>query len=303
MLTICPYTKLPLELLERSSREHIIPDALGCPDAFSVTADAQLNSEFGDGIDGYLANSFMARSIASRLGIKTRTGPAKLTLKGHHKETGVQVQLNISKDGFDANIPGGVVKDPDTGEIAGLVGFNDAAARSLEQINATRQKRGKPLLIPAETRRVDSTVRGRIELDLSMLSRALLKVAYLTAAYSIGDSFLTSPSGTEMLVRISSPDNADLESFSYLDLSGEQLRELHLLPGSLEERHHYVGWIRSDKGLLLVVRLFDCDLLSACYFVKDFPPHQLPSSGAFYLIDTLGSGVTRLDLRDLFQLL
>lgn len=70
-----PYD-LPVHLvsvadLSAPSLEHIIPDALGGPNGFSVTADREMNSQLGT---SDLINDHALKFLAMSYGVKNRTG-------------------------------------------------------------------------------------------------------------------------------------------------------------------------------------------------------------------------------------
>ena len=65
-LTRCPYTLRPIGEID-TSREHVILDALGGPDGYSVTADRMANNRLGETVDA----AFLADSIVEMMSSTT----------------------------------------------------------------------------------------------------------------------------------------------------------------------------------------------------------------------------------------
>jgi hypothetical protein len=278
--------------LDSTNREHVIPDALGGPNAFTVLADSKMNSSFGSGIDAYLINNFMSRSIASRLGVQTRSGPATFTLSGVNNVTGTPVHARIRKGEFDFKFTNNSVTDPETGELIGFVGMDADAEKALERANIAKEKRGTGAFIAGEAEQIDSTFSGVLKLDLGLLAKGLLKTGYLTAVFTLGDKFILSEGGREMLDQFSR-DSHEKTSFFRIsnDLVDELLIDLGLLDG-LEEKHHLVGCLQLSNKFIIIVRLFSCPLLTAIYEIEG-PPMISLGVGMFYAIDSLDASIRR----------
>lgn len=293
-LTLCPYKRVPISELDSSNREHVIPDALGGPNAFTILADSQMNSTFGSGIDAYLINNFVSRSIASRLGIQTRSGPATLILSGVNNATGTPVHAKIREGAFDFRFTNNSVTNPETGELIGFVGMDSDAEIALERANKAREKRGKGTFIASEPERIDSTFTGRVDVDIKMIAKGLLKIGYLTTVFTLGDKFILSESGRKMLDQLS-PDAPEDTSVFRVAREGvdDFLGDLGLLDG-VEEKHHLVGCLQLANKLVIVVRLFSCPLLTVIYEIEG-PPMISLGTGMFYLIDSLDASIQRTE--------
>lgn len=293
-LTLCPYKRVAISEVVSSNREHVIPDGLGGPNAFTILADSQMNSMFGSSIDAYLINNFVSRSIASRLGVQTRSGPATLILSGVNNATGTPVHAKIRKGLFDFRFTNNSVTHPETGELIGFVGMDSDAENALERANTARAKRGTGTFIAGEVEQIDSTFTGGFNLDLKMLARGLLKIGYLTAVFTLGDKFILSECGREMLAHFSQDTDEDTTLFKVAyGASDDFLGDLGLLEG-VEEKHHLVGCLQLANKLIIVVRLFSCPLLTAIYEVESAPMISL-GTGMFYLIDTLDASIKRTE--------
>lgn len=293
-LTLCPYKGIPISELDSTNREHVIPDALGGPNAFTVLADSQMNSMFGSGIDAYLINNIVSRGIASRLGVQTRSGPATLTLSGTNNVTGTPVHATIRKGSFDVKFTNNSVTNPATGELMGFVGMDSDAENALERANKARAKRGKGTFIAGEAEQIDATFTGSVGLNLDLLARGLLKIGYLTAVFTLGDKFILSESGREMLDQFSQDTDKNTTFFNVAyEGVDDFLCDLGLLDG-VEEKHHLVGCLQLANKFIIVVRLFSCPLLTVIYEVQSAPMISL-GTGMFYLVDSLDASIKRTE--------
>ncbi len=142
--TICPYTLVSVADLSAPSLEHIIPDALGGPNGFSVTADQKMNSQLGTSVDADLINDHVLKFLAMSYGVKTRTGDVSLSLEGTLNLDGeiIPQALKLSKGQLGLRMAKPVRTDPITGHVTGVIGWGDEADQNLAAVTKRLQRKG-----------------------------------------------------------------------------------------------------------------------------------------------------------------
>lgn len=127
--TICPYTTNQLSA-DKFSREHIIPDALGGPNAFALRADALANSQHGAKVDSHLIHADFVAMLASKVGVKTRSGTSAWQLPGQLRADRSRVVAEFSGNSVRPRFTRPVETDPTTGRVIAVKGFGADARTS-----------------------------------------------------------------------------------------------------------------------------------------------------------------------------
>lgn len=157
---ICPYTGLQISDIE-SSREHIVPDALGGPNGFSLRADSKMNSYYGGTIDSRLVHDALLKFKAVEHGVSTRNGAATFRVRGQAVVDGSPVDAEMTHAGIrlKSRIP--VVKDQSDPRKLVIRGFAGDAERQLKRVVADAKRKGLKLVTEGPFAQ-DSTFRARV---------------------------------------------------------------------------------------------------------------------------------------------
>jgi hypothetical protein len=262
--TICPYTLQPITEID-ASREHVIPDALGGPNGFAVRASAAANSDWGHTIDAAFINSHVAGICASRLGLKTRSGPADLKLRGELASDGSPAEVSLSLAETEFRLRSPIVKD-DKGELVAVRGYGDQAQKELDRVVADLKRKGKTVEVGVATP-MDGEVHARIKVNAKDLGLGLIKIAYLANVWFLGDDFTRSEVAAIFRERLKDgPRAPDARDLRIAEIPYSQVVAT-LAPG-VTEAHHFICSIRGAGTLTTIVRLFDEELLSGNFVVE-----------------------------------
>lgn len=189
----CPYTLKPLASLPEVNDEHIFPDAIGGVKDFCVRVDAKGNSDLGSKIDAPLIESFLIAGLRMQHGIKSRSGAPRWKMDGVLKDSGRKVQVVFPESG-DVEVE---IRKPvemaDGGAKGKLVLRPDQRDAFLKQFIENHKKKGRTVIVSAESASRVSEVEIPIAVDLLALKRAMLKIAYLSVYELLGDAFLDDP--------------------------------------------------------------------------------------------------------------
>lgn len=258
--TICPYTLQPIATIQ-AGREHVIPDALGSPNGFAVSASIKANNQFGSTIDVALVESDMVRMCSTRLGLRTRSGPSRLKLRGNLTSDSSEVDLKFSPESVDVRLRSPIVKD-ESDEIVGVRGYGDDAWKELGRISSDFAKKGKTVQAGSATP-IDGEVLTRVSVNARDIGQGLLKIAYLTNVWLFGDDFIQG--GVAAIFRDCLTDSGEVAP--RLATSQMDYAEIAACVPALTEAHHMLACVRSDGQITTVVRLFNNDLLSANFTI------------------------------------
>lgn len=188
--TRCPYTLRPLTDVPELSREHVIPDALGGPDSYSVQCCRATNSEIGTRVDAPLVNSDIIRALRVQHEIRSRTGDPTLKIDGAETVSKTPVQLTFSKDPsphIRFKKPVTMSNDGTTGKFIVTPEDRDSFLRKFTE---GQESKGRKVAVTNETRTPVGPLELEIHFEKTPTMRAMLKIAYLTAFEYLGDSFL-----------------------------------------------------------------------------------------------------------------
>lgn len=245
----CPYTCLPILELE-SSREHIIPDALGGPNGFALVAEKTRNSRYGKTVDSRLINSTLMSQAAAESGVITRSGPATWSVRGNLEAGGAAVQLTGTHAGVDFRFHQPVQVDA-VGGVMAIRGFGPAIDKEIERVRTDLQRKGRDLGILEESQTVNPVVRGRFEHNLSEALQGLTKIAYLASVWAVGDEFISTEAGARYRSWIDAEPTA-----TALEAAGLQLAEQSMFLKGGPNNQHLIICMAAGDHLVTGVRLF-----------------------------------------------
>lgn len=276
--SVCPYTCHPVSTID-SSREHIVPDALGGPEAFALAADIKRNSTYGATVDSRLIRSPLIGMLAARAGVETRSGPSTWKAQGRLMEDGSPVELVGNKDSVTFRFRKPVDVDPETRQVRGVKAFGADIDTELARVTRDLERKGRTV-VPTGTKNLDSRVHGSFEHNLSESVQGLTKIAYLATVWALGDDFIeTDAAATYRLWLDVEPTVPNFESAGLQPLGVSMFKR----PGK-PAQHHIACIARSGK-VLTGVRLFGEPIFEIALAV-DVPEMRLPDGhGRFVTID------------------
>jgi hypothetical protein len=263
--TRCPYTRKQLVELTTST-EHIFPHAIGGPASYGVEVDKGENSWFGTKVDAPFVDSHFIRMARMLLGIKSRSGVPDLRLSGKTEIDQRPVKLTICADGTPEYKHAKPFEfDQATGKGSIIVNSREEAEREMKRLSQVYAKKNLQItfrkLKPLGLQRV----KGELEINLQEIRAGILKIGYLAAFEFLGDSFLDDPMNSEWQKGIR---NTTVQSRAGIQLRGQvPFLDRHffdvLLP-PLENHEHAVAVFCVRKIPVVIVKLFNWDLLTAC---------------------------------------
>lgn len=278
--TICPYTLKPFAEI-KVSEEHVIPDALGGPAAFSVIADEHWNGLYGSGLDADFVNDDLMKAAAQFHNVKTRSGKAKLAVKG--QLTYDKTVIAATVDNFAGDSPTIYPDKPvtDTGNCFEIIADDKNFAKLLATTIKNNASKGLQLQ-PSDLQKPGGTFHGRIEHSFWKKTLGLVKVGYLSLAYSFGDDFIRSSAGAAFRKAYESTTKTELNN-SGLDIT--ELLFRGLLPP--QSSRHKVAAVRDDNAYAVYVSLFEEQAFTRQF---SFPANQIKlqsAQGLVYEVDAV----------------
>lgn len=143
LLTICPYTLKPVSQLSEKSREHIIPDAIGGPDGFSVYAEKSENGRLNNAIDAPFANDDFVRMLATQHGVKNRSGPVTWKIRGKTTIDGEEFDVNseFGQSSVNTKMRKPIITDPETGKACGVIGWGEEVSVNFENFRKNLERK------------------------------------------------------------------------------------------------------------------------------------------------------------------
>ena len=247
--TICPYKLQPIGP-DDLSLEHVIPDALGGPETFSVDADKWSNSNLGSTLDGDFIDDDLIRAAATNYKIKTRSGFAKLKIQGHlsYEQNKIDAAMELGGDEpprLHPKVP--VVRTAEGFEILADHSHFDRRVAATIKNNAAKGT----ILEMTPPRTPAAEFRGQMTHSPWIKTLGLIKIGYLALAYTFGDQFVLSNAGHAFRKGFGSTSPTDLDN------SGLDNPELLLTRLTLNPRpHHRVAAVRDGNAYGVYVSLF-----------------------------------------------
>lgn len=253
----CPYTLEQLAKLAEVNDEHIFPDAIGGAKDYSVRVDSKSNSDLGSMVDAPLIKSFLIAGLRLQHGIKSRSGAPQWKLNGELTDSGRKVQVVFSENAdVEVHIhkPVEMEGDSNTGK---LILQPDQRDSFLKQFVENHQKKGRSVVVSAESTTKASDIQVPIEVDFLALKRAMAKIAFLAVYECVGDAFLDDPMVPEWHRAFLTEDpneacNAQIHGVAF---DAAHILDLAFPPLKPYEHAVFVANLR-QQGLVVGVTLF-----------------------------------------------
>jgi hypothetical protein len=297
--SVCPYTLKPILEIRRTSKEHILPEAIGGPGDYVVRADTDENSWFGANVDCLFNDCFLIRFARTTLGISGKTGIPDLKLKGKTAESGEAVDVTVShaKPHKISHVKrGGYNKETRHG-YAIVTGSEIDSEK--ERIRARFGKKGATVVFK-EPKPLDSgPVLTSSDMELAVLRAGILKIAYLGAFEALGDDFLRDPSNSEWQKAIRATTHESrigIRLYGQCPVQDAEGRVAQLPPTEL---HHHVLSVFCNSGTPLVsVKLFGNDALTCLCWLSTTSSLGMKHGEQFHVTcDALAKRVQKIFFR------
>lgn len=276
----CPYTLTMLSELPSTSDEHIIPDALGgCAD-YVVRADTQTNSMFGTTVDASFVSSPLIAGFCSKIGVKTRTGLAALTVPASLIPEGNPVEVTLPHQGApEVHFKKPVQVSPEHDELSITAGPERAAVLQRE-IEAAAKKKGRKISSVVTRSLREFTVKADFSFEISAIRAGMFKIAYLATFELLGDDFLGDPLNREWQKAIRATDSKAFEELPIRCSDGFVDNSLDLIGPTAEHEHAVVVANMPRVGLIAAAKLFGFHPFSLCCLASETSTYGLiPGEG------------------------
>ena len=288
MLTKCPYTLKSLNAIEETSREHIILDSIGGPDGYWVAACKKENNELGRTVDAAFQAEPLIAMLASKVGVKTRSGVAAWSMTGELVDGNRPVEVTIPHQGpAEVFHRKPVEKDP-SGKSFQIIAPTAQADKQLRKLEADLAKKGKSISEPIVRQTPNQTIHSQLTLNFTVLNAGLMKIAYLACCELLGDSFLDDPLNPEWQKAIRAKTSEEIEAVRIHGWCFTNATDYSrdILP-PLAEHEHGIAILNLNKhGVIVGVRLFGSEILTAVALASETSTHGLPSGrGELLLCD------------------
>jgi hypothetical protein len=267
--TRCPYTLSPLSELSATNVEHIFPHAIGGPASYAVCAEAAENSWFGTKVDAPFVDADFVRLARMLLQIRGRSGVPEMRLQGTTEPDGRSIKVTILPDGthrYRYETP--FALDANTGHGSMIISPEDAE-REMKRLTQLYAKKNKAIKFDkAEPMQVQK-IRGDLRLNLANIRTGILKIAYLAAFEFLGDRFLDDPMNAEWQkgIRRTSSETCSCKLRGVVPFIDRKFLDVVLPP--LENHQHAVAVFCVSGRPVVVLKLFNWDLLTACCALSD----------------------------------
>lgn len=295
--TKCPYTLKPLTELASASREHVVLDALGGPNAYAVTACQVTNNQLGQSVDAAFLKEPLVAMLRTREGVQTRNGESAWRMDGTTIEGDRPVQITFSGSSVAVYHKKPVEKNEDeNGVLYQIIAPESQAAEQVERLKKKLARKGMVLSEPEVRQTEDQTIRGQLVMRLDVLEAGLMKIAYLACFEMLGDAFLDDPLNGEWqkLIR-----EGTMEERKAIRIT----RGIHpqatgpiaevMLP-KLEPHQHGIAIVNLNDGPYVVVRLFGEPLLTAFARISETSDFGFEEAGGkLVVIDAVGKRATQ----------
>lgn len=295
MLTKCPYTLKPLTELAETSREHIILDALGGPDGYSVKACRTANSQLGETVDAAFLVEPLVEEARSRVGVKSRSGVAAWNLKGETVEGGRPVNLTIPHEGpVDLYHCKPIEKDVQTNTYR-IIAPPEQADKLLEELKANLAKKGKQIAKVEINQSPSQQIHARMTVDFTILRTGLMKIAYLACCEFLGDTFLDDPLNPEWQKAIRAQSSEEAEKLRIHGRCFDEATDCvnRILPQLAKHEHGIAIVNLNQRGPVVAVRLFGDKMLTAVACASETSNHGLLAGRGQLLICDSKTGAIR----------
>ncbi|MXN28143.1 HNH endonuclease [Delftia sp. CH05] len=277
---ICPYTSRPVGNIE-ASREHIVPDAIGGPDKFSLAACKQYNSRYGATVDVRLTKSPLMGMLAAAADVETRNGPASWTVQGQLVADGSPVEITGAYSTASFRFRKPVAVDGSSPGSQVIKGFGAGLDKEVERVSKDLQRKGRRLEVTG-TQNVGSAVRGHFEHNLAEAAQGLTKIAYLATVWALGDGFIGTAAGALYRSWIDAAPSSDA-----LSKAGLKALDSSVFKRPGRPTQHDIVCFVSGHTVVTGVRLFNERLFEIAIAVE-VPEVRLPDQrGRLITIDAV----------------
>jgi hypothetical protein len=262
-LTRCPYTLKPPAELQTTSREHIIPDALGGPNAYSVTACRLENSNLGATVDARFLSEPVIAMFRSKVGIKSRSGVAAWKMEGITVKGNRPVGISFSHQGaVEINHKKPVERDKQNNSYR-IIAPPDQANRILAEMRMNLSDKGFTHDIISTSQSPNQTIHVSLTCNLNILRAGMMKIAYLACCHHLGNAFLDDPLNAEWqkAIRIQNAEQA-AASLIHCKCFESASHVTKLLLPKLQEHEHAIAIVNLEQGPVVAVRLFGSSMLT-----------------------------------------
>lgn len=295
-LTKCPYTLKPLCAIEETSREHIILDSIGGPDGYWVSACKKENNELGRTVDAAFQAEPLIAALASKIGVKTRSGVAAWSMTGELLDGNRPVKVAIPHQGPVEVFHRKPVEKDLSGNSFQIIAPPAQADKQLRKLETDLARKGKCISEPIVRQTPNQTIHIRLTTNLTVLNAGLMKIAYLACCELLGDSFLADPLNPEWqkAIRAKTAEDAKRIQIHGCSSAGASEAANAILP-SLGEHEHGVAVLNMHRpGVVVVVRLFGSELLTVVAQGSETSNHGLlAGQGALVICNALGGAIRR----------
>lgn len=218
-------------------------------------------------MDAQLINDPFVRMLAASAGVRTRTGPAELMVKGTLSDDGSPLDIRIGRGLFEAQFEIPVVLDTQGKpiEVRRLVG---APSPKFDKVKSSLEAKGAQFSEIAIDKQ-EHELSFRLSLNRFAACQGIAKIAYLFSAWLLGDSFVESKAGVIYRSMISLKGIGATDS---LLLLAEKAREANAEVIADErvahslfpcEAHEHLLICHAKNGwLMTIVKLFGCEELT-----------------------------------------
>ena len=246
---------------KKLTSEHIIPQAIGgrltaplyckeCNDTFGQTIDNEISKQFG--YIGTFLNIEMERTEIQPFVVKEISSDISLVFDGKKFQRKNPI-IEISK----------------TGQKVDFINITARNKKELKQISASMKKRYD---LPEEMRTFDEIHEGpidvtrEIEIDNSLLRRAVSKIAYNFLCYKVPQSIIFSSAFENIRSYIKNGGETDLASanFIHTQFMVDNLRPLHKIHLALNRETNILA------GYILIFGIFRFTVLLSDSFISQF---------------------------------
>jgi hypothetical protein len=189
----CPLTLKRLEQIQVLSDEHIIHEAIGGPRWYSVRADKDANSRFGNGPDSRFLNSDIIKLWRIRNGIFGKSDKnLSLRMNGTVKDQDQKVVVTFRNGSTDVDYAPRFRRSED-GRRGRMIVPADRADEELMRVTNDFGKKGIRLTVTDRSSLGTPQLDIPFEVESAPIWAGALKIGYLAAFDFLGDSFLDDP--------------------------------------------------------------------------------------------------------------
>jgi hypothetical protein len=286
LLTCCPYTLKPISELEEKSREHVILDALGGPDGYTVTACRTVNSKLGETVDAAFLTEPMVELARSKAGVKSRSGVASWNLHGETVEGKRPVDLTFPHEGPIDVYHRKPVERGEDGNSFKIIAPPDQADRLLKEIEANLNKKGREIARLENNQSPNQEIHIQMTVNMTVMRTGLMKIAYLACCEFFGDDFLDDPLNTEWqkAIRAQTGEESDNIRIHGQCFDGATIGANMVFPSLAKHEHGIAIANLNQRGPVVAVRLFGNELLTAFALASETNDYGLAEGDGLLLI-------------------